>query len=84
MNQMTCVTFVVAMAAITALLFEVWKGNMDTGTLLTSGRAMTSKGSASEPFNIDWNSVGDGDYYTVCYKGKTNGHLWTTAPHSAL
>ena len=108
-NGMACVTFVVAMAAITALLFgsvvmvthpirvqaqdtweltltahhvpkqytkvsfEVWKGNIDTGTLLTSARAMTEKGSASEPFNIDWNSVGDGDYYTVCYKGMTNG-----------
>jgi hypothetical protein len=108
MNQMTCLTFVVAMAAITALLvgsvvtvthpirvqaqdtweliltthdvpkqyakvsFEVWKGNTD-GIKLASGLAMTNKGFASKAFNIDWNSVGDGDYYTVCYQGRTNG-----------
>jgi len=109
MNQMTCLTFVVAMAAITALLFgsvvtvthpmrvqaqdtwqltltthhvpkqytkvsfEVWKGSTDSGVKLASGLAMTNKGFASEAFNIDWNSVGDGDYYTVCYQGRTNG-----------
>ena len=106
---MTCLTFVVAMAAITALLFgsvltvtqptriqaqdtweltltthdvpkqytkvsfEVWKGSTDSGVKLASGLAMTNKGFASEAFNIDWNSVGDGDYYTVCYQGRTNG-----------
>ena len=109
MNQMTCLTFVVAMAAFTALLigsvvmvtqptriqaqdtweltltthdvpkqytkvsFEVWKGNKDTGSMLASDRATTNKGSASDAFNIDWNNVGDGDYYTVCYQGRTNG-----------
>jgi len=109
MNQMTCLTFVVAMTAITALLFgsvvtvtqptsiqaqdtweltltthdvpkqytkvsfEVWKGSTDSGVKLASGLAMTNKGFASEAFNIDWNSVGDGDYYTVCYQGRTNG-----------
>ena len=106
---MTCLTFVVAMAAFTALLigsvvmvtqptriqaqdtwelaltthdvpkqytkvsFEVWKGSTDSGVKLASGLAMTNKGFASEAFNIDWNSVGDGDYYTVCYQGRTNG-----------
>ena len=109
MNQMTCLTFVVAMAAFTALLigsvvmvtqptriqaqdtweltltthdvpkqytkvsFEVWKGTTDSGVKLSSALAMTNKGFASEAFNIDWNNVGDGDYYTVCYKGMTNG-----------
>src|SRR5215472_7222447 len=108
MNQMTCLTFVVAMTAITALLFgsvltvtqptiqaqdtweltltthdvpkqytkvsfEVWKGSTDSGVKLASGLAMTNKGFASEAFNIDWNSVGDGDYYTVCYQGRTIG-----------
>ena len=109
MNKMTCLTFVVAMTAITALLFEivltvtqptriqaqdtweltltthdvpkqytkvsfeVWKGSTDSGVKLASGLAMTNKGFASKAFNIDWNSVGDGDYYTVCYQGRTNG-----------
>lgn len=109
MKQMTCLTFVVVMAAITALLFgsvmtvtqptriqaqdtweltltthdvpkqytkvsfEVWKGSTDSAVKLASGLAMTNKGFASEAFNIDWNNVGDGDYYTVCYQGKTNG-----------